>query len=100
MTTSIIVTATRTLPATVGRSVGRNVVTAPSAKIQARIGERDPRITEWSVDGDRVVISVTGPDAPAPADPLATSLAEAFGGPVTVEITYVPAVREQATSAP
>jgi hypothetical protein len=68
--------------------------------VQAWIGDRDLRVTSWSVDGDRVLISVTGPDAPPPAAPLATSLAQAFGIPVAVEVTYVAAVREQATSAP
>jgi len=68
--------------------------------VQAWIGDRDLRVTAWSIEGDQVLISVTGPEAPPPAAALAASLAEAYGIPVTVEITYVAAVREQATSAP
>ncbi len=68
--------------------------------VQAWIGDRDLQVTSWSIDGDTVLVSVTGPDAPPPAAPLAASLAEAYGVPVTVEVTYVAAVREQATSAP
>ena len=68
--------------------------------VQAWIGDRDLRVTSWSIDGDTVLIAVTGPDAPAPAAPLAASLAEAYGVPVTVDVTYVAAVREQVTSAP
>ena len=68
--------------------------------VQAWIADRDLQVTSWSIDGDTVLVAVTGPDAPPPAAPLAASLAEAYGVPVTVEITYVAAVREQATSAP
>ena len=68
--------------------------------VRAWIGERDLRVTAWSIEGDMVSIAVTGSDAPPPAATLATSLAGAYGIPITVEITYVAAVREQATSAP
>jgi hypothetical protein len=68
--------------------------------VQAWIGDRDLQVTSWSIDGDTVLVAVTGPDAPPSAAPLAASLAKAYGVPVTVEITYVAAFREQATSAP
>ena len=64
------------------------------------IGERDLRVTTWSIDGDRVLISLTGADAPSTAGPLASALAKAFGAPVTVEVTYVPAAKEQAAGTP
>jgi uncharacterized hydrophobic protein (TIGR00271 family) len=68
--------------------------------VRAWIGDRDLRVTAWSIDGDTVLIAVTGSDAPPPAASLATSLAEAYGSPVTVEITYVAAARERATATP
>jgi uncharacterized membrane protein len=80
------------------QGVVRSATGAPL--VQAWIGDRDLHVTSWSIDGDRVLIAVTGPDAPPPAAPLAASLAKAYSVPVTVEITYVAAVREQATSAP
>jgi uncharacterized hydrophobic protein (TIGR00271 family) len=68
--------------------------------VRAWIGDRDLEVTSWSIDGDRVFIAVTGSDTPSSAGPLATDLAKAFGAPVTVEITYVPAAKEQAAGAP
>jgi uncharacterized hydrophobic protein (TIGR00271 family) len=68
--------------------------------VRAWVGDRDLRVTEWSVDGDAVTLVMAGPDAPAPAAELASSLASAFGGPVALEIQYVPTVHERATATP
>jgi uncharacterized hydrophobic protein (TIGR00271 family) len=60
------------------------------------IGDRELAVREWSVGGDTVTLVLAGPDAPADAASLATSLADAFGGPVVVEIEYVPTIRDRA----
>jgi hypothetical protein len=52
------------------------------------------------VSGDTVSLVLTGPDEPGSAQQLADSLAVAFGGPVTVEIEYVPSVRDRGEAAP
>jgi hypothetical protein len=46
------------------------------------------------------LIALTGSDAPSTAGPLASALAKAFGVPVTVEITYVPAAKEEVAGTP
>ncbi len=74
--------------------------TAGAPIVRAWIGERDLEVTSWSIDGDHVRIAVTGSDTPSAAGPLATDLAKAFGSPITVEITYVPAAKEEAAGAP
>ena len=64
------------------------------------IGDRDLTVREWTVAGDTVTLILAGPDAPGDAQALATDLAAAFGGPVTLEIEYVASVRERAEAAP
>jgi uncharacterized hydrophobic protein (TIGR00271 family) len=64
------------------------------------IGARDLEVREWTVAGDTVTLLLAGPDAPGDAQTLATDLAAAFGGPVTLEIEYVASVRERAEATP
>jgi uncharacterized hydrophobic protein (TIGR00271 family) len=64
------------------------------------IGDRDLEVLEWSITGDTVTIALTGTDAPAPAAPLATSLAQAIGHAIDVEISYTPLTRERASASP
>ncbi len=64
------------------------------------IGTRNLTVTSWSIEGDAVTIALTGPDAPAPAAPLATSLAAAFGSPVELQVDYVPSTQERAVATP
>jgi uncharacterized hydrophobic protein (TIGR00271 family) len=64
------------------------------------IGDRDLEVREWSVEGETVTLLLAGPDAPGDAGSLATDLATAFGGPVAVDIEYVPSVRDRAEAAP
>ena len=64
------------------------------------VGDRDLEVTTWAITGDTVSISLTGPDAPAPAAPLATSLAQAIGQPINLEINYTPMTRERASASP
>jgi uncharacterized hydrophobic protein (TIGR00271 family) len=68
--------------------------------VRAWIGDRDLAVTSWAIAGETVTLNLTGPDAPPEAAPLATDLAEAFGSPVTVEVTYVAQTRDQATGTP
>lgn len=64
------------------------------------IGERDLTVREWTVAGDTVTLILAGPDAPGDAQVLATDLAAAFGGPVTLDVEYVPTTRQQVEAAP
>ena len=64
------------------------------------IGARDLEVADWSVVGDVVRIDLTGADAPPDPAPLASDLAEAFGAPVDLRITYLPVTRVEATATP
>ena len=64
------------------------------------IGDRDLAVREWTVAGDTVSLVLAGPDAPGDAQALATDLATAFGGPVTLDVEYVPTTRERVDATP
>jgi uncharacterized hydrophobic protein (TIGR00271 family) len=64
------------------------------------IGDRDLTVREWTIAGDTVSLVLAGPDAPAGAQTLATDLAAAFGGPVTLDVEYVPTARERVEATP
>lgn len=64
------------------------------------VGDRDLAVREWSVTGETVTLVLTGPDAPGDAGELADDLAAAFGGPVQLQIEYVPSVKERVEAAP
>ncbi len=64
------------------------------------IGDRDLSVREWSITGQTVRLVLTGPDAPGDARALAADLAAAFGGPVRLQIEYVPSVKERVEAAP
>jgi hypothetical protein len=64
------------------------------------IGARDLTVREWTIAGDMVTLVLAGPDAPGDAQELATDLAAAFGGPVTLDVEYVPTTRQQVEAAP
>jgi uncharacterized hydrophobic protein (TIGR00271 family) len=64
------------------------------------IGDRDLRVEEWSVVGDTVSLQLAGPDAPGDVQALATSLADAYGGPVDLDVQYVATVHTKAVAAP
>lgn len=68
--------------------------------VRAWIGDRDLQVRQWAVEGDTVTLLLAGPDAPADAGTLAADLATAFGRPVTVDVEYVPSVRDRAEAAP
>jgi uncharacterized hydrophobic protein (TIGR00271 family) len=68
--------------------------------VQAWLGDRDVEVREWTVEGDTVTLLLAGPDAPGDAAELAADLAEAFGGPVTLDVEYVASVRDRAEAAP
>jgi len=67
---------------------------------QVRNLDRDLTVREWTVAGDTVSLIVAGPDAPGDAQALATDLAAAYGGPVTLDVEYVPTTRQQVEAAP
>ncbi len=64
------------------------------------IGNRDLEVLDWRITGNTVSIALTGSDAPAPAPPLATSLAHAIGQPINLEISYTALAREHAVATP
>ena len=64
------------------------------------IGDRDLTVREWTVEGDTVSLILAGPDAPADPQVLAADLAAAYGGPVTLDVEYVPTTRQQVEAAP
>ena len=64
------------------------------------IGDRDLEVLDWSITGDTVSIALTGSDAPAAAEPLAASLAQAIGHAINLEISYTPLVRVRASASP
>jgi len=64
------------------------------------IGDRDLEVLDWNITGNTVTIALTGSDAPAPAPPLAASLAQAIGQPIDLEVSYTPMVRERASASP
>ncbi len=68
--------------------------------VRAWIGDRDLEVIAWSITGNTVSIALTGSDAPAPAAPLATSLALAIGQAIDLEISYTPLTREHAVATP
>ena len=80
------------------RGLVRSTTGAPI--VRAWIGTRALTVTSWSIEGDEVVLNLTGPDTPAPAAPLADSLARAYGTPVDLQITYTPQSRERVVAAP
>lgn len=80
------------------QTVLRSTTGAPL--VRAWIGDRDLEVTSWAVDGDTVTLNLAGPDAPPDAAPLATSLAEAFGASVDLQINYIAVTREHATATP
>ena len=74
--------------------------TAGAPYVRAWVGDRDLDVREWSVDGETVTLVMAGPDAPADPQALAADLAAAYGGPVTLEIEYVPTERERVQATP
>jgi uncharacterized hydrophobic protein (TIGR00271 family) len=68
--------------------------------VRAWIGDRELAVTAWSVDGDTVKLKLEGPDAPGDPKTLATTLADAFDGPVYVDVEYVPSAYLRAGAAP
>ena len=64
------------------------------------IGNRDLAVLDWSITGNVVSIALTGSDTPAPAAPLAASLAQAIGQPINLEISYTALAREHAVASP
>jgi uncharacterized hydrophobic protein (TIGR00271 family) len=80
------------------QSMIRSTTGAPL--VLAWIGNRDLQVTSYSISGDSVTINLAGSDQPPDAAPLASSLAQAFGAPVDLEVTYVAVAREHATAAP
>ena len=64
------------------------------------IDGRDLKVSAWQVTGSNISITVTGPDAPADAGQLASSLAAALGIPVDLDLHYVASTHIQTEAAP
>jgi uncharacterized hydrophobic protein (TIGR00271 family) len=68
--------------------------------VLAWIGDRDLVVREWAVDGETVSLILAGPDAPGDPATLAKSLATAYGGPVYLDIEYVPSAHLKVEAVP
>ena len=68
--------------------------------VRAWIGDRDLVVSKWEVDGDTVALVLAGPDAPGDPATLARALATAYGGPVHLDIEYVPTAHLEVDAAP
>jgi uncharacterized membrane protein len=66
--------------------------------VRAWIGDRDLLVRGWTIDGQQVTLVLEGPDAPGDTSVLASGLAAAFGGPVQLEVRYVPTVVTEASA--
>jgi uncharacterized hydrophobic protein (TIGR00271 family) len=64
------------------------------------IGNRDLAVREWSIDGNTVTLLLAGPEAPGDPGALASSLATAFGEPVTLDVQYAPTQRSVVEAKP
>lgn len=64
------------------------------------IGGRDLTVTAWSVAGQTVALTLSGPDAPADSASLAKSLATAFGTPVDLDVRYLPSTHDVSNALP
>ena len=74
--------------------------TAGAPLVREWIGARDLEVASWSVAGSDVRIDLVGSEPPAPAGPLAASLATAFGSPVNLTLTYVPRQQQEVSAGP
>ena len=68
--------------------------------VRAWIGSRRLEVQEWSISGNTVYLSLTGPDAPADPASLASALATAYGAPVIVRVEYDQQSWVEAISSP
>ena len=68
--------------------------------VRSWIGSRDLKVTDWSINGGDIALTLTGPDAPADAKSLADSLASTFGIPVSVDLRYVPSTHTVTDGTP
>lgn len=68
--------------------------------VRAWVGDRDLTVEHWVIHGNAVTLDLSGPDAPAPVQDLATQLSAAFGAPMTVTINYVQTQQDVASGAP
>ena len=64
------------------------------------IDGRDLKVSAWQINGSNVDLTVTGPDAPADAGQLASSLAAAMGIPVDLDLHYVPSTHTVSDGTP
>jgi uncharacterized hydrophobic protein (TIGR00271 family) len=68
--------------------------------LRSWIGGRDLTVTAWSVNGNDVAITVTGPDQPGDPGQLARSLATALGVPVDLDLRYLPSTHTDTQATP
>ena len=84
----------------IGRANEYIRATTGAPYVRAWIGDRDLVVSKWTVDGDTVALVLAGPDAPGDPATLAKSLATAYGGPVHLDIQYVPTAHLEVDAAP
>jgi len=68
--------------------------------VRSWIDGRDLKVSAWQINGSNIDVTVTGPDAPADAGQLASSLAAAMGIPVQLDLHYVPSTHTVSDGTP
>ena len=68
--------------------------------VRSWIDGRDLKVSAWQINGSSVDLTVTGPDTPADAGQLATSLAAAMGIPIDLDLHYVPSTHTVSEGTP
>ena len=68
--------------------------------VRSWIDGRDLKVSAWQINGSNIDLTVTGPDAPADAGQLASSLAAAMGIPVQLDLHYVPSTHTVSDGTP
>ena len=81
----LVVTGAQRAVATIKSTTGAPIV-------RAWIGDRDLAVRDWDITDDQIQLILEGPDSPGDTTQLAADLAAAFGGPVQVEVRYIPSV--------
>ena len=65
--------------------------------VESWIGDRDLVVVDYSIDGERFELALTGESAPTDVDALADSLATTMGQAVDLEVTFTPRTLIQAS---
>ena len=97
---ALIVIAIPLVVTGIGRGLDAIRANEGAPVVRSWIGSRDLKVTDWSINGGDIALTLAGPDAPADAKSLADSLASTFGIPVSVDLRYVPSTHTVTDATP